>query len=272
MMLRDIMGNTPSSFRLKHTEYFRGNMIYCKTCDSPKLLNHEYFGWVRITCPCEIKADKEKAEEEQRLKQLESFRYLQKNSKLGARYKDVSFDNTELGEDTDKSFLVAFESCKRYCKNYLDVLAGGFGIYMYGGNGTGKSHLSACIINELSKKSMPTLFTNFYTLINDIKNHKANIKQIATIPFLVFDDIGSERVKFKDEDSWVQEIIFQIINQRYNERKPTIFTSNSTMEELMTKHGFSKRTIDRIIEMASKVLKLEGKSYRLKNRKKELPF
>ena len=265
------MENMLTSFKIKPTEYVKDNMIYCKKCNEPKLYKIENF-MVRVICSCEKAEEELKKEEEQKRIQLESFRSLQKASKLGERYVDVSFDNTQIDDETDKSFLIAYNRCKKYCENYLQVMAGGFGIYMYGGNGTGKSHLSACIVNELSKKTIPTLFTNFYTLIDDIKNHKANINLIATIPFLVFDDIGSEKVKFGEEDSWVQEIIFQIINQRYNEKKPTIFTSNCTIEELMIKRGFSKKTIDRIVEMANAVLKVDGKSFRFKNRAKEIPF
>lgn len=271
-MLKGIMGNTLGSFDLKPTEIIKGDMIYCKTCGSPKLFKNEYFGFVRVACKCELEEDKKREEDRQRKLQAERFKVLQENSKLGERYKNVSFDNTDLGNDTDKTFLIAFNRCKKYCDKYKEVSADGLGIYLYGGNGTGKSHLSACVVNKLSQMGIPTLFTNFFTLIDDIKKRKANLGLVATIPVLVFDDIGSEKVKFGEEDSWVQEIIFQIINQRYNEKKPTLFTSNCTIEELMIKKGFSKKTIDRIIGMASAVIKVDGKSYRLKNRKKELPF
>ena len=90
---------------------------------------------------------------------------------------------------------------------------------------------------------------------------------------MFIDDLGTERVQTKDGDLWLQEKVFDVLNKRYNNRKPTIFTSNYSIQELLSERGLAIRTVDRIVEMSSAVLKVEGNSYRMKARAAvELPF
>ena len=98
------------------------------------------------------------------------------------------------------------------------------------------------------------------------------INKITSVDFLFIDDIGTEVLKKNDEDTWLQGVVFDVINKRYNNKKPTIFTSNHSIQELISQRGFMPKTVDRIIEMSSLILKIEGKSFRIENRKNELPF
>ena len=98
------------------------------------------------------------------------------------------------------------------------------------------------------------------------------INKITSVDFLFIDDIGTEALKKNDEDTWLQGVVFDVINKRYNNKKPTIFTSNHSIQELISQRGFMPKTVDRIIEMSSLILKIEGKSFRIENRKNELPF
>ena len=45
--------------------------------------------------------------------------------------------------------------------------------------------------------------------------------QVMKAELLVLDDLGAER-----PTDWVEETMNLIVNTRYNDRKPTIFTSN----------------------------------------------
>lgn len=53
------------------------------------------------------------------------------------------------------------------------------------------------------------------------------------------------------------------MNKRYNANKPIIFTSNYSLAEMVKNRGLADKTVDRISEMCE-VIKLDGKSYRLK--------
>lgn len=265
-------------YGIREDEYAKGEMIYCRNCNGERLFVDKDHG-IRARCLCDCQSEKlrkSKKEAEELKKQMEIER-LQRASLIGERYKNASFSSTDTGNN--ETFDTAYLRCKKYCEVANEVLAKGMGIYLYGASGTGKTHLTACMANELIKQRKQVLFTNFGEIAKVIKstfNSKENdanyIYKLATIDFLFIDDLGAERVVNKDGDMWLQEMVFDILNKRYINRKPTIFTSNYSLAELMNGRGFSQRTVDRIAEMASAVMKLEGKSYRLANRVKDLPF
>ena len=88
----------------------------------------------------------------------------------------------------------------------------------------------------------------------------------------VIDDFGAEIVTKGNEDLWLQGNVYDIINSRYVNNKPTIFTSNYSLRELVENRGVADKTVDRIMEM-TEIIKLEGVSYRkLIHQKRELPF
>lgn len=256
---------------------------HCKVCKGylETIINNPFTGEpkkVNCICSCTEKKWQEEEERKRNIAKQREIMKLQKDSLLGERYKDVSFDNTELGKN--KMFDAAFTRCKNYCSISNTILEKGYGIYIYGDKGTGKTHLTACIVNELVKQYKPVLFTNFFEISKMIRStyNKSSqsemdfINKLANIDFLIIDDIGSEILKKDDQDTWLQGIIFDIINKRYNNKKPTIFTSNHSLPELVNQRYIMPKTIDRIAQMSNALLKIEGNSYRLEARETELPF
>jgi DNA replication protein DnaC len=262
---------------LKEDEYIKDNLIYCKLCNTPRSL---YIKNKLRRCICDCLT--EKRDEEMKLakakqKELE-LEKLKIESLIGERYKGVKFDNCTVG--VNNTFDVAFKRCKKYCDISDIVLRDGMGIYLFGDTGVGKTHITACMANELLDKYYSVLFTNFFEISKAIKSTfgKSNetendyINRLANIDFLFIDDLGTERVQNGESDLWLQEKIFDVINRRYNNKRPTIFTSNHSLNELVTDRGFMRKTVDRIAEMSTAIIKIEGESYRLKNRNKIVPF
>jgi DNA replication protein DnaC len=264
---------------LSDDEYLKGEVIMCKLCKTPRMFIDEAHN-IKVRCLCECQAQKrDKSEQDAReLERQREIERLQRASLIGERYQKVNFELTETGHNP--TFDAAFIRCRKYCEVSSEVLSKGLGIYLYGDKGTGKTHLTACMANALILKRKQVLFTNFAEISKLLRgtfgkrdeSEAGHINRLATIDFLFIDDLGTERVQTKDGDLWLQEKIFDVLNKRYNNRKPTIFTSNYSIQELITDRGFAPRTVDRIVEMSSAVLKVEGKSYRLANRVKDLPF
>lgn len=268
---------------LKDDEYIKDNLVYCKLCNTPRSLfikppfdNKERL--VRCICECQTKKRDDEERQEREFKRLNELQKLKVASLIGDRYKDTSFTNTEIGHNP--SFDTAFIRCKRYCEVSREVLNKGLGIYIYGSKGTGKTHLTACMANELMNQMFQVLFTNFFEISKMIKGtwntrekESDYIDRLANIDFLFIDDLGTERVSNGENDLWLQEKIFDVLNKRYNMQKPTIFTSNHSLVELINDRGFMDKTIDRIAEMSSAILKIEGESYRFKKRNQmDIPF
>lgn len=233
---------------------------------------------IPMYCACMREAERKAEERRAYMEKMAKLESLRSASLLGERYKDTTFDTTDttVGGDFEK----AFTRCKKYCEVTDEVLANGYGIYLYGPSGTGKTHLTACICNELLNNFHQCLFTNFFEISKMIRatfnrrNSDAEtvIKRICEIDFLFIDDLGTELLKKNGEDSWLQEQVFDIINKRYNNKKPTIFSSNHSLGELISERGMMQKTVERIMEMSTAIIKVDGKSYRVKNRKRDVPF
>ena len=95
--------------------------------------------------------------------------------------------------------------------------------------------------------------------------------RFANIEVLFFDDLGTEIFTKNSNDTWLQGLLFDLINKRYNCKKATIFSSNHSLNELINERGIAEKTVDRISEMTSgAVMKIEGVS--LRNTKKDCIF
>lgn len=191
-------------------------------------------------------------------------------SKMGSRLESSTFDNFKrrTGAET------AFDESKRFVEEFEDRQ--GIGLMMFGTPGGGKSHLAAAITHELIAKDKSVVFQAVPELLERIrstfnKNSKESEQQIMkallSCDLLVLDDIGSERVT-----GWVYEIFFRIVDGRYRNKKPIVYTSNLTPKEL--EQRFSEfedsdkieneqtpRILDRITE-TSDFIKVTASSYR----------
>ena len=57
-------------------------------------------------------------------------------------------------------------------------------------------------------------------------------------------------------------MLLEVLNARYNNGKPTIFSSNYSISELADAFALDKAIIERINEMSTRVIKLEGDDFR----------
>ncbi|BED91701.1 MAG: ATP-binding protein [Candidatus Azobacteroides pseudotrichonymphae] len=237
---------------------------YCKNCGEPnekEVFEKMFDNWytVHSFCKCEKEAEFKR-----------KMNVLIKNSLLGERYKNVSFENSKTS--INPTFDIAFNRCKKYCEIYKTVKENGIGIYLFGPSGVGKTHITACMANELIKNLVSVLFTNLFEISKAVKStfnkdskqtEQKLIDQFSNIEFLFMDDLGAEIFTRNQEDNWLQSLLFDLINKRYNAKLPTIFSSNYSLNELINQRQLSKRTISRITEMTKgAVMKIEGKDLR----------
>lgn len=139
------------------------------------------------------------------------------------------------------------------------------GIYLHGAVGTGKTHIAYAIGNKWQSVTQKYVtFWNTTELFNEIKEdfdrHYADKSRtlerlMDSDSLLILDDIGSEK-----PTEWVQEQFYLLINKKYNDMVPVIFTSNYTVAELAARLG--KRIASRIVEMCD-VKELKGVDRRL---------
>lgn len=227
----------------------------------------------RVPCVCrcqqaKIQKEYDKAFEYDRRRYVESLR---RASLLGEQYDSATFAETDL---YSKEFAQVYARCQKYCEAAPLVLKKGHGIYLYGNPGTGKTHITACMANELLNQGRAVLFTSMGEISKAIRGtfdrkggqtEQEFMKKLNSIDFLFIDDFGTERLVKGNEDLWLQEKVFDIVNTRYNNNKPIIFTSNYSLADMARERGLSLRTVDRIQEK-NVTMELKGSSYRDKAR------
>jgi primosomal protein DnaI len=83
-----------------------------------------------------------------------------------------------------------------------------------------------------------------------------HLKYMIDDDFLIIDDIGSTGLR-----EWREEVLFEIINFRYENMKPTVFTSNFTISEF--KKLYHPRVSDRLFATENTIIEItDGKSLR----------
>ena len=239
---------------------------YCKKCKNPRYYEHN--GEVmRNICDCQEEERRQIRENLKAEQRLFNFNERKKLSLLGERYKNLMFDNAIITEANAK----IYDSAKNYVKNADTVLKNNIGLYIYGDNSTGKTYLTACMCNELIWKGFTCIYTNFSMILNEITGFykKADeyelISSVKNYDFLFFDDFGKEFIGREYNPKtykWAEEKLFEILNYRYNTKRPTIFSSNYTISDLADILNLDKAIVERVNEMATRTLKLQGDDFR----------
>ena len=89
------------------------------------------------------------------------------------------------------------ETARFYVESWETMQAENIGYLFWGGVGTGKSYLAACIANALMEKEVAVCMTNFATILNDLaasfEGRNEYISRLCSYPLLILDDFGMER-------------------------------------------------------------------------------
>ncbi len=212
--------------------------------------------------PCTSECEKKNDQREWELARRDArVATLRERSGLSKRMKGYTLGNFRV--IVSNTAARARMKVDEYLENWEENREAGRGLYFCGDVGTGKTHLAVAVMNELiARKRVPSLFVTVPELLDNLRgtynkpgrNLDEWMDAVQNADFLILDDLGSERVT-----DWVRERIFVIVNHRYRESLPTIFTSNIGPKDLAQQLG--ERTASRIIAMCDWIA-LEGEDYR----------
>lgn len=153
----------------------------------------------------------------------------------------------------------------QYITRYEEFREKGMGLYIHSGTkGSGKTMLACCVLNEISSRYYGSVkFVNALDFLEMTKKgfnyNNPEVEALYICKTLVIDDIGAQL----DKD-WINTVFYRLVNDRYTNHKPTIYTSNLSIDQLK----MDDRIIDRI-DSTSFEIHLPEKSIRREKRQRE---
>nr|UVN04812.1 MAG: AFG1-like ATPase [Bacteriophage sp.] len=223
-------------------------LLMCGKCHTPKQCRFvaKWDGKEKkpyTLCDCA----RERRDAEEQARQAQNLRIeVNRLRKLGfpdSEMADWTFANDDGTDPKTKSIA------RNYVDNFHEMKRRGKGLLLYGAVGTGKTYAAACIANELISQGRPCLVTNFARITNTLQGmfdgKQRYLDDFNRLDLLVIDDLAAER-----DTSYMNEMVFNIIDSRYRSGKPLIVTSNLSQSDLKAPCSVDrKRIYSRLLEM-----------------------
>ncbi|RDY28429.1 DNA replication protein [Romboutsia weinsteinii] len=203
-----------------------------------------------MAIPCECRAVRE-AED------------ILKHSGISEEFRNKTFDNFNYTYDTHT--INAYRVATKYVKDFDSIESSSNNSIMFMGQvGSGKTHLSLAICNELMDRGVGVLYMGYRDVIVRVKQnimdqvyyHKI-MNRYKNARVLLIDDLFKGSVSSSDVN-----IMFELVNHRYFNNLPVIVSSEKGFEELIE---IDEAIGSRLIEM-SKGYGVEIKGKRLNYR------
>lgn len=176
------------------------------------------------------------------------------------RYWKTTLDNYEVKSDMQRAAIIG-------ARNYATQIERGEfkSFVMIGNAGTGKTHLACGILREYGwgqYRTAPDIVEELRRAksFTALETEAQIIKNYGQTPLLIIDEIG-RGIAATDE----KYMLYQVLNARYNTRKPTVLISNYKKPEFLQYIGVA--AADRLVESAE-LIELNGESYRRELRTK----
>ena len=184
-----------------------------------------------------------------------------KSAEVPVRYSNKTFEDYKIDEGN--------EGAAKWARHIIDNPVN---LFLYGEPGTGKTFLAALIAQEYIKQGRTVLFIDVPKLLNQLRASfakgaedtiESKMELLEKVDVLILDDIGTENLT-----EWAVERLYLVINERYNNERQTLITSNYTLNELAGRMNLGKdgKTGDRIasrLRQMCKVASLKGSDRRL---------
>lgn len=222
------------------------------------ICSKEYKSWKSEQDEIKKETDRKELIERARNNKLERYG-------VTPRHYEKTFD-TYIADTKEKA--LALKTCQYVCDSIVDGVCKN--IIMIGSVGTGKTHLAASMCHYFAEKDerydiklstvteLIRYYRSSYNNDNDLSQEEA-INNITSKDLLIIDELGTSKGDDKELN-----VLFEVINSRYEYKKSTVLISNKSIEEV--KELLGDRIIDRLKEDGCRILGMAWPSYRETNK------
>ncbi len=184
--------------------------------------------------------------------------------------KNCRFDNFFLDYYANEQDRAVMEKVVAFCKKYAaELSASSKSLLFFGGTGLGKTHLSLAIAAAGLERGLGVVYSPAQNIMQKLEKEHFSysaetplLDDVFSCDLLLLDDLGAEF-----STSFSQSLIYNIINTRLLAGRPTVISTNLSLEELADR--YTPRVASRILGCYA-IKRFSGQDVRQQKRMEEI--
>jgi DNA replication protein DnaC len=170
---------------------------------------------------------------------------------IGRRFLEVSFDREPI-VSLDRAVL---RQVRAFTRSVEEKLEAGRGLWFDGPVGTGKTSLAILVAKAAKDAGRSYAVFPVPRLLAEIKrtfdrdasdSYMGFFRRLCTVDLLVLDDLGAEK-----QTEWVLEQLYSIVNERWQDRRSIVVTTNLPDPDPDTTGGMLRASVRDLKEAAA---------------------
>ena len=226
-----------------------------------------HLGDIWLGCPAcgvaEREAERLRDEQQRRAMRVQEWEGRIGRAGIPERFRDRTLESYMVNHEGQQ---MALDFAKAYADDFAQVRKTGRSAIFMGNFGTGKTHLAVGIgLQVMREHKASVLFATAGRMVRMVKDswaRNSGVTESDVVAQMVFPDLLIvDEVGVQQGTEFERNVMFDVLNDRYEQRKPSLLLTNHTVEDLSSKY-LGERVVDRLREDGGGVLKFSWGSGR----------